>query len=110
MPGATEALMLLACGLCCGVAYVLYVTAFATAPASRVAPMLYSQIIWALVLGAAFFNEFPDSLAMVGLAVIVLAGIGAVFADGARARFTAYAARHDGELIDTPPVPPPPEV
>jgi len=109
LPGPTEAVMLLACGLCCGVAYVLYVTSFATAPASRVAPMLYSQIIWALVLGAAFFNEIPDSLAMVGLAVIVVAGIGAVFADGARARLTAYATRRGG-LAEVPPVPPPPEV
>ena len=110
MPDPIQLAMLVACGLCSGVAYVLYVTAFATAPASRVAPMLYSQIIWALILGAAFFNEIPDGLAFVGLAVIVVAGVGAVFADGARARVTAYSARRRGDLAEIPPIPPPPEL
>ena len=90
VPSLVELAMLVACGLCCGVAYVLYVTAFATARASRVAPMLYSQIIWALVLGAAFFNEVPDALALVGLAVIVVAGVWTVFAGEAHTRVAAH--------------------
>jgi len=107
VPDPLQLAMLVACGLCCGIAYVLYVTAFATAPASRVAPMLYSQIVWALVLGAAFFNEIPDGLALVGLAVIVVAGVGAVLADEARARLTAYQQRRAGEAAAVIPVPPP---
>lgn len=103
-PQPLDLVMLVVCGLCCGIAYVLYVTALATTPASRVAPMLYSQIIWALVLGAAFFNEIPDALALIGLAVIVIAGIGAVFSDGARARLSRRG------LEPAPPVAPPPEI
>jgi drug/metabolite transporter (DMT)-like permease len=110
MPDLIELVMLVACGLCCGIAYVLYVTSFATAPASRVAPMLYSQIIWALVLGAAFFNEIPDGLALIGLAVIVVAGVGAVFADEARTRLAARTARRRSDLANDPPVPRPPEI
>src|SRR6185437_832638 len=71
-PSPLELVMLAVCGLFCGIAYVLYVTSLATTPASRVAPMLYSQIIWALILGAAFFNEIPDGLALAGLVVIVV--------------------------------------
>ena len=109
-PDPLQLAMLVACGLCSGVAYVLYVTAFATAPASRVAPMLYSQIVWALVLGAAFFNEIPDGLAFLGLAVIVVAGVGAVFADEARTRLAAHTARQRGDLANGPPVARPPEI
>jgi len=109
-PDPLELAMLLACGLLCGVGYVSYVNAVSTTLASRVAPMLYSQIVWALILGAAFFNELPDALALVGLAVIVVAGIGAVFADGARTHLTASAARRRAELADLPSVPRPPEV
>ena len=109
-PDLLEVAMLVACGLLCGIGYVLYVTAVSTTLASRVAPMLYSQIVWALILGGAFFHEIPDGLALVGLMVIVIAGIGAVFADAARARLTAYSAHRRGELPDLPPVPRPPEV
>jgi drug/metabolite transporter (DMT)-like permease len=109
-PDLLEVAMLVACGLLCGVGYVLYVTAVATTLASRVAPMLYSQIVWALILGAAFFNEIPDGLALVGLAVIVIGGVGAVFADGARTHLAAYSARRRGGLPDAPSVPRPPEV
>ena len=107
IPDLLELAMLVACGLCSGVAYMLYVLSFATTPASRVAPMLYSQIIWALILGAAFFNEFPDGLALFGLAVIVIAGVAGVFADGTRTRLAAYGARRRGSLSQVPPVPPP---
>lgn len=109
-PNLVETALLLACGLLCGIGYVSYVNAVSTTLASRVAPMLYTQIVWALILGAAFFHEFPDGLGLVGLVVIVIAGIGAVFADGARTHLTASAARRRGELADLPPVPRPPEV
>jgi hypothetical protein len=41
------------------------------------------------------------------LTVIVVAGVGAVLADEARARLTAYAQRRTGEAAAVIPVPPP---
>ncbi|MBT8388236.1 MAG: DMT family transporter, partial [Altererythrobacter sp.] len=35
----------------------------------------YSQIIWAAIFGALFFNEFPDRFTWIGAGVIVLAGV-----------------------------------
>ncbi len=32
------------------------------APANRIAPTHYSQIVWAVILGALFFKEYPDWL------------------------------------------------
>ncbi|TGP23972.1 MULTISPECIES: DMT family transporter [unclassified Mesorhizobium] len=45
------------------------------APANRIAPTHYSQIVWAVVLGALFFKEYPDALSLVGLAVVGASGL-----------------------------------
>lgn len=45
------------------------------APANQIAPTHYSQIAWAVLLGAAFFGEFPDTLALLGLGVLAGAGL-----------------------------------
>jgi drug/metabolite transporter (DMT)-like permease len=96
---------LLVCGMLGGVGYLLQIAAVAAAPASRVAPMQYSQIVWALIFGALFFAEGPDAIGFVGLAVVVAAGIGNIFADGARARLAGrwaeYRARRGVPSPDT---------
>jgi len=96
---------LLVCGVLGGIGYLLQIAAVAIAPASRVAPMQYSQIVWALIYGALFFAEGPDAIGFVGLAVVVVAGVGNIFADGARARLAGrwaeYRARRDNPSPDT---------
>jgi drug/metabolite transporter (DMT)-like permease len=95
---------LLVCGILGGIGYMLQIAAVAAAPASRVAPMQYSQIVWALLFGALFFSEAPDAIGLVGLAVVVIAGIGNIFADGARTRLAGrwaeYRARRDNPSPD----------
>lgn len=44
-------------------------------PASVIAPTHYSQMIWAVLLGAYFFSEIPDAWTLIGLAVIAAAGL-----------------------------------
>ncbi|MER8753912.1 DMT family transporter [Mesorhizobium sp. M1050] len=53
----------------------LQLLAMKYAPANRVAPTHYSQIVWAVILGASFFQEYPDGLTLVGLAVVGGAGL-----------------------------------
>ncbi|MER9300084.1 DMT family transporter [Mesorhizobium sp. M0621] len=53
----------------------LQLLAMKYAPANRVAPTHYSQIAWAVILGALFFQEYPDGLTLVGLAVVGGAGL-----------------------------------
>ena len=45
------------------------------APANKIAPTHYSQIAWAVVIGALFFQEYPDAITIVGLTVIAGAGL-----------------------------------
>ncbi|HTV66998.1 MAG TPA: DMT family transporter [Rhizobiaceae bacterium] len=45
------------------------------APAAHIAPTHYSQILWAVIIGAGFFAEYPDWISFVGLAVIAASGL-----------------------------------
>jgi S-adenosylmethionine uptake transporter len=58
------------------------IAAYRTAPAIIVAPMQYSQIIWAALYGWLFFDESVDFYTGVGSAVIIASGIYIVLREG----------------------------
>lgn len=66
---------LVAAGLCAGTGHLIQVYATRLAPANRVAPTQYSQIIWATAVGALFFREFPDAVGIAGMALVATAGL-----------------------------------
>ena len=57
-----EIVRLVASGVFVGIGQVLMLAATRAAPANRVAPAQYSQMVWAVLLGAVFYNEIPDTL------------------------------------------------
>lgn len=57
------------------VAGMLMIMAYKTAEAVIVAPMQYSQILWATVFGLLFFNEKPDIGTAIGAAIIIGSGL-----------------------------------
>lgn len=61
------------------------VAAYRLAPAVIVAPMQYSQIIWASLFGAVFFGERLDTMTMIGTAIIVASGLYIVLREEFRA-------------------------
>jgi drug/metabolite transporter (DMT)-like permease len=69
-----------------GTGNMIFIAATRRAPASEIAPVQYSQIAWAIILGAIFYREYPDALAVAGLAVVVGAGILNVISDETRIR------------------------
>jgi S-adenosylmethionine uptake transporter len=75
MPAPRELLLAAFAGLCGGTAHMLLMAAMRAAPANRVAPTQYSQIVWAILLGALFFSEFPDTTAFAGIALVTFAGL-----------------------------------
>lgn len=86
-----DALAILALiGLIGGSGHVLMIKAAKIAPANLVAPTQYSQIIWAIVLGALFYQEYPDNLALVGMAVVILGGLSNFTPERARTWFGAH--------------------
>ena len=67
--------MLAALGLIATTGHLLVVYAFQRAPVGVLAPLQYVEIIGATLLGLVFFDDFPDSVTWVGIAVIVGSGI-----------------------------------
>ena len=66
---------MLALGVVAGCAHLMITRALKLAPASLLAPLQYSLLLWAIVLGYVFFGELPDSQILIGSVIIVLAGL-----------------------------------
>lgn len=47
--------------------------AYARAPAAKLAPMTYTQLIWAALIGFFLFGELPGASMWLGAAIIVAA-------------------------------------
>ncbi|MCX5494137.1 DMT family transporter [Kaistia dalseonensis] len=75
MPTLFELAMMALCGALAGFGHLGLMAATRYAPANRIGPTQYSQIIWAVVLGAIFFSEFPDWISLIGMAVVGLSGL-----------------------------------
>lgn len=83
-PGITGALAL---GAAIGVAaYYLVIAAMRTGEISAVTPFRYSRIIFAVVLGVAIFDEWPDGATLAGAAVVVGCGVYTVLRERRLAR------------------------
>ena len=74
-PTLEEAAILLVAGIFAATGNILLLRATRFAPANQLASTHYSQIVWAVVLGALFFQEEPDLLAILGLAIIGSSGL-----------------------------------
>jgi S-adenosylmethionine uptake transporter len=66
-------------GFCGG---LLAIAAYRRAPAVIVAPMQYSQIIWATIFGALIFDETHDTVTLIGTGIIIASGIYIVLREG----------------------------
>ncbi|MFK7940300.1 MAG: DMT family transporter [Roseovarius sp.] len=57
----------------------LIVQANRRADASLIAPLIYTQLIAATLSGVLIFGDWPDAVALLGLTVILLSGLGALW-------------------------------
>jgi drug/metabolite transporter (DMT)-like permease len=62
-------------GLLGGLGGLLLIAATRQTPANLVAPVQYSQLIWAILFGALFFGEYPDWVSILGMLIVVSAGL-----------------------------------
>ncbi|BCG84099.1 membrane protein [Mesorhizobium sp. 113-3-9] len=75
LPNAMQLVWLAMAGAFTAGGQLMQLLAAKYAPANRIAPTHYSQIVWAVILGALFFQEYPDWLSLVGLAVVGASGL-----------------------------------
>ena len=74
-PAPSDLPWMLVLGLIGAAGHCLLVLAFARAPASVLAPMSYSQLIWAGLAGVLVFGDWPDGWTLLGAAVIAAGGV-----------------------------------
>jgi len=76
-PTPRDFLLMASCGVIAAVAMSLLTQAYRIAEANRVSVIEYTGMIWAPLWGYLFFAETPRWTTLVGMALIVAAGVGA---------------------------------
>lgn len=74
-PSWQEALLLIAAGLLGGTGQILLTESYRHAEVAVIAPFEYSSIILAIILGYLFFNEVPTKMMLMGVVLIISAGV-----------------------------------
>ena len=68
-------LLFLGIGIFFSLGIYFQIIALSFAKASVVQPFHYTLILWAIILGYIFYNDFPDLPTVIGAIIITLSGI-----------------------------------
>lgn len=74
-PNALDWSAMLLLGVVSCAAHLMITRALKLAPASLLAPLQYTLLLWAVVMGIVFFGDYPDAQGLIGSAIIVVAGL-----------------------------------
>jgi drug/metabolite transporter (DMT)-like permease len=74
-PDAATWAMLISLGVFGGLGHYVFLHAYRLAPASSVAPFLYTQILSMVALGYLVFGDVPDAWTITGAAIVAASGI-----------------------------------
>lgn len=77
-PTPLQAALMLLMGLLAGTGHLMLIRAMEHASPATLAPFIYSQLVWSTGLAFLAFGDFPDTVTLVGMLVIVGAGLLAV--------------------------------
>lgn len=89
--------LMVALGAVGAVSNLAVIKAFENAPASFLAPIMYTQILTATAMGYAVFGDFPDGLTILGAAVIIACGLYVTFREARLQR--GVGAGGDGGVV-----------
>jgi len=81
MPDGRHLLLLACSGLLLSLGHFFIILGYRTGATAAVAPFYYMFAIWAVCSGALVFGTFPNTLALVGIMLIVVSGIAVVLVD-----------------------------
>lgn len=91
MPDPSHLLLLLGAGFFLIFGHFFIFMAYRVGPTGVVAPFYYFFTFWAVLSGLVIFNQFPNPLAISGMALVVLSGLAVVFLDNRRRRLVPAA-------------------
>ena len=75
MPSWPQLAALIGLGVFGGLSHILLTESYRYAPASLVAPLDYTALLWAFILGYWFFGELPTATVYVGAAIVAGSGL-----------------------------------
>lgn len=81
-PSTTAWLYMLGAGGLATIGQLMLTRAYSMAPAAHVGSLIYSTVIFAGFLGWLLWGEAPDTFGLIGIVLVVLAGVLVVFARG----------------------------
>ncbi|MEF2074779.1 DMT family transporter [Consotaella aegiceratis] len=74
-PGLADVLAMLLLGVVAAAGHMMMTRSLKLAPASLLAPLQYTLLLWAILFGYVFFGDVPARQMLVGSAIIILAGL-----------------------------------
>jgi drug/metabolite transporter (DMT)-like permease len=80
-PQGMQWLMLAFMGLAGTAGHLMLIQAHRLAPASALAPYMYTQIVWMILVGFMVFGDVPDFWTISGAAIVVASGLFLFFAE-----------------------------
>jgi drug/metabolite transporter (DMT)-like permease len=75
VPTPGQAAIIVMAGVFAAAGNICLLGATRFAQANQLAPTHYSQIVWAVIIGALVFDELPDAVTIIGLAIIAGSGL-----------------------------------
>jgi drug/metabolite transporter (DMT)-like permease len=66
-------------GLFSGMGHYLLIRGHRLAPASVLAPFIYTEIVWMIALGYMVFGDVPNHWTLAGVAVVIASGLYLLF-------------------------------
>lgn len=91
-PGGLNWLWLFGVGFWAAVSHMSMTYALKYAPSATLAPLHYSEIVVAVILGYLIFGDFPNALTWTGIAIIVASGLYIIHRERSVARQKAHPA------------------
>ncbi len=84
LPPTIDMIKIGALGVLATVAHFLFTAAFREAPPSLLAPLNYTHVVWAALMGIVVFGHLPDHWTILGMAMIICAGMASAIYVGKR--------------------------
>ncbi|MGB3148203.1 MAG: DMT family transporter, partial [Paracoccaceae bacterium] len=78
--------VMMACGVIAAVGLTLLTQAYRVTEANVVAPFEYSALIWSVIFGWIFWRDWPDTVAWLGISLIVGAGLYVLYRENLQSR------------------------
>lgn len=91
MPEARHLLLMAGAGFFLIFGHFFIFMAYRVGPTSAVAPFYYCFTVWAVISGLLVFGQFPNTLAVCGILLVVVSGLTIVSLDQRRRRLTLVA-------------------